>query len=781
MKLLERITNIPKAVINYFVDQPPPPKTDGQEMSAYASPYYLPSMVRPYNPDSLVRQKGGLDVYRKMMVDDQVKAVVAMKMNAIFASGYKFEPASEEPGDTEVCDFIEHCFGDGLGVEQKSGGKTMVSNFKQALMSILSALIYGFSVTEKVYKTFEDGEYAGKIGLRCLKTRPAHSFELHTDEYNNLIMLRQNSITGVRDFKDQDLDYFMVYSYHADNSDFSNWYGVSDLRAAYRPWFGKDMIIKFLNIFLERFGMGIVHGKYPRGMGQPEIDALEDMVNNISTRTGFVTPESVAFEILESKSRGQSPFIDTIKIYDAAIARSVLVPNMLGFTDISSGTYNLGEKHFDLFMMILNNIRTEIEELINEQLVKELVDYNFVVEEYPVFKFKPLTEDDKEALANIFINAVEKGVVLATEDDEDYLRESINFPKRKDDAVLLPQKPVAQPFGSQPPVDPNKPAPAPGAKPPVSAKKGMNPEQIQEFALRMNRQPSPYEQRVDFKTLTDDLDKIELDAALGITDVISKMKNSLYSTITEKGIVANKDSAAANRIGLDFLKDLKLEWADALRKGFDLGLTHARGEITAVVGAKAAFALGSAEVVGNIPPAQIMEYFTQRAFFFTGAMKDDILKNVKAQLLDGIRSGLSNADVIKNLESYFDKYTVRQLTGQGVSTAIQNIPGRIETIVRTNFNDAYNQGRLTMFQAPDVAPFIAAYQYSAIVDDRTTGICRDLDGKIYKADNPIWAQITPPNHYNCRSLLIPIFVGEDFVESDPPLIMPDKGFGGTLQ
>jgi SPP1 gp7 family putative phage head morphogenesis protein len=274
------------------------------------------------------------------------------------------------------------------------------------------------------------------------------------------------------------------------------------------------------------------------------------------------------------------------------------------------------------------------------------------------------------------------------------------------------------------------------------------------------------------------MDQGELSSAMAISKIIGRMKDSLYSAITEKDILGKKDAAAVNKLGLDYLKDLKLEWMQALRGGFSLGASHALGEVKAVVGSQ--FAVGTAEAVGNIPPAKILDYFTQRAFWLTGTMKADILKNVQAQLLDGIRSGLSNAEVIRNLETYFSKYTVNQLTGAGGSMPIQNIPGRIETIVRTNYNDAYNQGRLTMFQAPDVAPYIAAYQYSAIIDDRTTDVCRILDGKVYRADNPIWAQITPPNHYNCRSLLIPVFVGEDFVESDPPSIMPDKGFGGTL-
>ena len=42
------------------------------------------------------------------------------------------------------------------------------------------------------------------------------------------------------------------------------------------------------------------------------------------------------------------------------------------------------------------------------------------------------------------------------------------------------------------------------------------------------------------------------------------------------------------------------------------------------------------------------------------------------------------------------------------------------------------------------------------MDDRTSALCHSLNGKIYKKDNPIIANITPPLHFNCRSMLVPI-------------------------
>lgn len=53
-----------------------------------------------------------------------------------------------------------------------------------------------------------------------------------------------------------------------------------------------------------------------------------------------------------------------------------------------------------------------------------------------------------------------------------------------------------------------------------------------------------------------------------------------------------------------------------------------------------------------------------------------------------------------------------------------------------------------MMEDIDVAPY---WRLSAIIDDGTTDICRSLDGKVFRKDNPNTWQFLPPNHWKCRS------------------------------
>ena len=90
-------------------------------------------------------------------------------------------------------------------------------------------------------------------------------------------------------------------------------------------------------------------------------------------------------------------------------------------------------------------------------------------------------------------------------------------------------------------------------------------------------------------------------------------------------------------------------------------------------------------------------------------------------------------------------------------------------------------------------PFIEAYQYNAELDDKTTMFCEEHHEQIIKQSDPEFGSINPPNHFNCRSILIPIMIGDaDNPQSyyynyedefkpfgtDVSVTKPADGFGG---
>jgi hypothetical protein len=57
---------------------------------------------------------------------------------------------------------------------------------------------------------------------------------------------------------------------------------------------------------------------------------------------------------------------------------------------------------------------------------------------------------------------------------------------------------------------------------------------------------------------------------------------------------------------------------------------------------------------------------------------------------------------------------------------------------------------------------IYAFEFSAILDDKTTKICKDLDGLVVEPMSKEYYRYSPPRHYNCRSIRVEILNDEPY-------------------
>jgi SPP1 gp7 family putative phage head morphogenesis protein len=161
-----------------------------------------------------------------------------------------------------------------------------------------------------------------------------------------------------------------------------------------------------------------------------------------------------------------------------------------------------------------------------------------------------------------------------------------------------------------------------------------------------------------------------------------------------------------------------------------------------------------------------------------GELAEEVAPRIYDRL---IRKGFTTLDAVQREDTRVDTLEkLEALLADALGT--ENVAAYLETLVRTNTFEAMNEARFAMFQDPALEGMVVAYEYSAVLDDRTTEICSSLDGSVYSSDSEVWQgspRYIPPNHYNCRSLLIPIFVSDEWdgVESAPPTVEPQDGFG----
>ena len=76
-----------------------------------------------------------------------------------------------------------------------------------------------------------------------------------------------------------------------------------------------------------------------------------------------------------------------------------------------------------------------------------------------------------------------------------------------------------------------------------------------------------------------------------------------------------------------------------------------------------------------------------------------------------------------------------------------------ERLVRTETNYAMNQGHLKGYEDSGV---VEKYEFLAAIDSRTSKLCKNQNGKVYKLSEATVGVNYPPVHCNCRSTVIPV-------------------------
>ncbi len=151
-------------------------------------------------------------------------------------------------------------------------------------------------------------------------------------------------------------------------------------------------------------------------------------------------------------------------------------------------------------------------------------------------------------------------------------------------------------------------------------------------------------------------------------------------------------------------------------------------------------------------------------------------------------AGVANLDVLDTVWEALDKSIAEGATFEEFREAVSDkleaewggeLPGRIETIFRTNVQVAYGAGRVKAMRANQARRPI--WKYSAIEDSRTSEICQAADGTVLPADNAWWDTLQPPLHHGCRSSIIALTTEQagDGVDDAGPDVDPDDGFGNV--
>lgn len=126
-----------------------------------------------------------------------------------------------------------------------------------------------------------------------------------------------------------------------------------------------------------------------------------------------------------------------------------------------------------------------------------------------------------------------------------------------------------------------------------------------------------------------------------------------------------------------------------------------------------------------------------KAFTVSGVARMDVITDLHAAIDRAITAGTTFADFKKDVKGIMER---RGWEGPS--------PRRLDTIFRTNIQDAYQAGHYArQMELTTSRPY---WQYMAVMDARVRPAHKAMNGKVMRYDDPFWKTSYPPNGFNCR-------------------------------
>lgn len=183
------------------------------------------------------------------------------------------------------------------------------------------------------------------------------------------------------------------------------------------------------------------------------------------------------------------------------------------------------------------------------------------------------------------------------------------------------------------------------------------------------------------------------------------------------------------------------------------------------------------EIYNTMEDIYLASYYVYFYNFINGVQKDvefvpiqtmDMQNNLKGKWFDGTRNSTymervdtSRLQSVSNITDMIPRfiamgYTLDRCVSE-IDKYINKRQNYDKAIVRTTADYTSNQAMFSVLDAVD----LDSYVYIAVLDNRTTEQCRNLDGTVYKLSQAVVGVNLPPLHHNCRSTIGPHFSTSD--------------------
>lgn len=363
--------------------------------------------------------KQALKEYERMRRSDAtVRAALQSIVQPIKSAAYEVDPASDSGRDKKVASLVKHCLFEEV-------------DWRKFLGEALTYLPMGFSLFEKRYEpiTWEGATYIGLTKLAYRKQTTVDKWETQD---------RQLGITQMVDGKQYSIPIELLVRF-TNEQEGDNYEGLSILRSSYQNWYIKSKLYKIDAVAHEKHALGVLDISYPKGTSQDAIKAARKAARNMrANEQSYIDhPEEIKFAFLDMKANTLRDIKPSIDHHDRQITKNVLAQFLeLGGTGGGSGSRAVSEDHSRLFAMAVQAVADHIVRVLQDYVVKQLVDLNFSdVTDYPKLRVEKISDENIQVMSEALAKLIPAGIIHPRPADENSVRKVLGL-AQVDDAEL---------------------------------------------------------------------------------------------------------------------------------------------------------------------------------------------------------------------------------------------------------------------------------------------------------------------------------------------------------
>ena len=391
----------------------------GEEIGASGTKIYGGYIAQDFNTD--FNNSRGVIIYDEMLrTDAMIRATVDAIKYPILATERNIVPPEDDAADSKgMTAFIRECLFEYLDNDAFTS-------------EALDYLPYGFYYFEKIY-----GYRDGKIVFDKLASRvpTAHAkWEMDSDKTTRgvtqyLPASEYNGVPVKTASPEIPMEKLVLF---VNNQQGDNYDGMSILRSAYKHWTYKDQLYKIDAIKSER-GAGVLVVKPPVGHKEVDMDDAETMAQQftLNEKSYIIAPNTEwQFEFLQVGNDGKgSTMAEQVSHHNRMIATNVLA-QFIDLGSQTSGSYALSVDQTDFFTLSLRAKAKYIASVINQQMIKDLIDRNYGEQKhYPKFLFSDVGQIDYTEMSAALEKLINTGLVVNNDKMKIWTHDQFRLPK----------------------------------------------------------------------------------------------------------------------------------------------------------------------------------------------------------------------------------------------------------------------------------------------------------------------------------------------------------------